>query len=473
MLSCAPDDEELMNQYILSIPSVYREAPAETDRSFSGHFGLLLESFIASPPRQFTAKSSEAGGAATRSISRGSVGEYDSRFGSVKRNEGAASRSIDDEGDAEEYEGDELKGESRYGQYDNEEEELYDEEEELIQGLMQHVDELETEKQNLKNLNLELQKKAAALILREKAIQGQTAAGRGEQAAAVVVEVDLTTEQIMEKEKQYQDTLLLISEARNKLNKQFNDYQQLGQDLQTRLDDKEAKEKSISTSFKQFKKEILSKAEHSRTGHHIPKAQVQLIEAAEAKREEELEHIRLKNIALRTAQKKLDREVRARDQLAEGLHMIDFEQLKIENQTFNEKIEERNEEIAKLKRKKTTTVQVLTHIREKLRFIEKNNRNLQDSVNKLDAVITRLRNVVTSYKLERDSIRLENKEWKAKQGFATNELLLTDYENQKNSTEILKAQVVELKSRYDSLTRQIQMYSGTGKSTSLLSNSKV
>ena len=31
------------------------------------------------------------------------------------------------------------------------------------------------------------------------------------------------------------------------------------------------------------------------------------------------------------------------EELAEGLHLIDFEQLKIENQTYNEKIEERNE----------------------------------------------------------------------------------------------------------------------------------
>lgn len=38
--------------------------------------------------------------------------------------------------------------------------------------------------------------------------------------------------------------------------------------------------------------------------------------------------------------------------------MIDFEQLKIENQTLHEKIEERNEELAKLKRKKNVTVQV-------------------------------------------------------------------------------------------------------------------
>jgi len=34
---------------------------------------------------------------------------------------------------------------------------------------------------------------------------------------------------------------------------------------------------------------------------------------------------------------------RVQEELADGLHLIDFEQLKIENQTYNEKIEERNE----------------------------------------------------------------------------------------------------------------------------------
>lgn len=44
--------------------------------------------------------------------------------------------------------------------------------------------------------------------------------------------------------------------------------------------------------------------------------------------------------------------------VAEGLHLIDFEQLKIENQSLNEKIEERNEELVKLRKKTTVTVQV-------------------------------------------------------------------------------------------------------------------
>ena len=57
-------------------------------------------------------------------------------------------------------------------------------------------------------------------------------------------------------------------------------------------------------------------------------------------------------------------------QLADGLHLIDFEQLKIENLTLNEKIEERTEELLKLKKKTTQTVQVLTHVKEKLQFVQ-------------------------------------------------------------------------------------------------------
>ena len=45
------------------------------------------------------------------------------------------------------------------------------------------------------------------------------------------------------------------------------------------------------------------------------------------------------------------------DSLAEGMHLIDFEQLKMENVTLREKIEERGDEVARLRRKTNATVQ--------------------------------------------------------------------------------------------------------------------
>jgi histone deacetylase 6 len=142
--------------------------------------------------------------------------------------------------------------------------------------------------------------------------------------------------------------------------------------------------------------------------------------------------------------------------------MIDFEQLKIENQTLNEKIEERNEELSKLKRKKTLTVQILTHIREKLRYVEQSNRALQEKLAELESYISTRRNNVTSKKLDRDTLRGENKEFKAKQGFASSDLLLVDYEKRKYQTTEMHASITELKNRYDLLAKQMQYSTGSG-----------
>ncbi len=77
---------------------------------------------------------------------------------------------------------------------------------------------------------------------------------------------------------------------------------------------------------------------------------------AERTVDEEVQRARLKNIHLANALKKLEASIREKE-LADGLHLIDFEQLKIENQSLNEKIEERNEELAKLRKKTSLSVQ--------------------------------------------------------------------------------------------------------------------
>lgn len=71
-----------------------------------------------------------------------------------------------------------------------------------------------------------------------------------------------------------------------------------------------------------------------------------------------MEKIRLRYISSRITLKKLEKLLHSKDQLSEGLNIIDFEQLKVENQTLTEKIEEKNESIYKLKLKLTQYVHV-------------------------------------------------------------------------------------------------------------------
>lgn len=117
---------------------------------------------------------------------------------------------------------------------------------------------------------------------------------------------------------------------------------------------------------------------------------------------------------LRNTLAKNQKILKKKEELAEGLHLIDFEQLKIENQTLNEKIEERNEDLHKLKKKNTTTVQILTHTKEKLQFETKTNEKLQAEGEELERTLVKLREELTEKKAERDMLRLKNQELRQK-----------------------------------------------------------
>jgi archaellum component FlaC len=202
---------------------------------------------------------------------------------------------------------------------------------------------------------------------------------------------------------------------------------------------------------------VLTKAINSRTGKPISKRLVAQYEMVEAKREGVLEQVRLKNIAMRNLLRKLEKELRAREHLAEGLHMIDFEQLKIENQSLSEKIEERGEELSKLKRKKALNVQLLSHVREKLIFTDKQSSQHRQELDEIDASISATRAQLTTSKRERKTMRHENKELTQRQGFTSNDLLIEDFEISKTKIEDIQGSIRDLKNIYSVLAEKLDL----------------
>jgi len=179
--------------------------------------------------------------------------------------------------------------------------------------------------------------------------------------------------------------------------------------------------------LQEFRREVAKGAENSRTGRPIPAKLVKQLEAAEEKRDDDLEKVRLKNISLRRTLRKHEKALRAKDQLAEGLHMIDFEQLKVENQTLNEKIEERTEELNKLARKNSVTVQVLTHTKEKLKFVSQHNVTLREKLDMLEMKIAASKAQLTQLKRARDEVRQDVQVARQKAGFTSSEELMQDF----------------------------------------------
>lgn len=72
-------------------------------------------------------------------------------------------------------------------------------------------------------------------------------------------------------------------------------------------------------------------AVYSRTGKKISQQYITMKEQSEHQKDEEVNQYRLQNIALRNRLANKEKILKKKEQLADGLHLIDFEQLKIEN----------------------------------------------------------------------------------------------------------------------------------------------
>jgi chromosome segregation ATPase len=200
---------------------------------------------------------------------------------------------------------------------------------------------------------------------------------------------------------------------------------------------------------------VCSQAENSRTGKPIPQREVAAFEERDAEREEELSVVRLRNIALRNQLSKLEGQLRAREELADGLHLIDFEQLKIENATFNEKIEEREEELLKLRHKISKTVIIVSHAKEKLQFTMAANADLRIELAELETEVTRGRDTLNKIKQERDALRSDNLAIRKNGSRISTEELAKDFELGKDSLAGMRTVFADLKARHTDLTERI------------------
>lgn len=300
------------------------------------------------------------------------------------------------------------------------------------------IQRLQKEKSELLEVNAELQKKIVEVLsTRSSSGNGDSSTPRKREEA-----------QEQEMEKQYSDTLAAILQLKRRGEERKAEFDRKTSELQAKLDEKEFKAKKIAESFREFKHEIALSAENSRTSKPIPRRVIAQFEELEQAREAELEKVRLKHINLKMTLKKVEQKLRAKEQLADGLHLIDFEQLKIENQTLSEKIEDRNDELAKLKKKNEANVQVLTHVKEKLQFVQAETVVQQAKLSKLDAQLAEARDEQVKAKAKRDVLRAKEMKAKENQGLAGSAILLRDYEMREKEMEQMRQRVAELQERH-------------------------
>ena len=179
-------------------------------------------------------------------------------------------------------------------------------------------------------------------------------------------------------------------------------------------------------------------------------------EQSEFQKDEEVTQFRLQNIALRNRLANKEKILKKKEQLADGLHLIDFEQLKIENQTLNEKIEERNEELHKLRKKITTTVVILSHTREKLQYVQEQNRHHNDKLRVLVDQLNEEKISLSKMKKDREVLQKENQKLRQETGIVNKKSLKTDYDRREDEIRSLSAKIIGLEEYHSRLTKIIE-----------------
>ncbi|XP_039088040.1 coiled-coil domain-containing protein 96 [Hyaena hyaena] len=208
-------------------------------------------------------------------------------------------------------------------------------------------------------------------------------------------------------------------------------------------------------AFQALKKQVVVQAMGScraRGGRQAALREVEQIQELEEKKEKEMSAVRLENVQLKQSLVHFETRMRAQEDMTEGLLLIDFEQLKIENQTFNEKVEERNEELVKLRSKLTNNVQVITHVKEKLHFVDMENACKKSQLLEIEAQVALRRDILTKTKQARDRLRTDNIKLNQKCGLVGKEPLLRDLEEKVDRTVRLQQHLESLKRHHAGLT---------------------
>ena len=314
-------------------------------------------------------------------------------------------------------------------------------EEEMRELALERSKQLLSDRESLLATNMNLQRGLAKLFADRRASQGQDAVEQQNITAEVEAKYWTQVQKL-------RDERLDIDNQRLNAEKDLDHARQKHENVIQEASQYEH-------NFREFIKEKAKESVFSRNNKGIPAKRIEEFEAQEDSLYAHVHETRIIYIKLRNRMKKISHTLSDREKKKDGMHLIDFEQLKIENTNLNEKIEERNEDLLKLRKKATTTIHVLTHVKEKMEFVKNENATLQKQVAQLEEQLCTLRDKLASSKRERDVFAHDNQKMKEKMPMIGSEDLLLDYEVRKKEIENCRIEVVDLTNKHHELMQWI------------------
>lgn len=249
----------------------------------------------------------------------------------------------------------------------------------------------------------------------------------------------------------YQDTLQRLDERRSEYETTKQRFSTELEQLQAHCTESDNERTAKEDEFRKIRADAFKEAIIQRTNKPIKAPDFNTKETQLSQKEFDLEQARIDFIRTKNKHKATEEELNKQDQLSEGLHLIDFEQLKIENQTLNEKKAEKSQDLEKIRKKIEVNAHTLTHVKEKLAFVMKHKAQLQKQQEDMDNSYAQSRSKLATARIHRDKVRDENSNLKKSSGLIGMTDLLYDFENRSNELELMQDRLTELRTRCNDL----------------------
>jgi hypothetical protein len=249
----------------------------------------------------------------------------------------------------------------------------------------------------------------------------------------------------------YQDALERLESRRLEYEQTKAHNEEVLKTLQEQCAEADHRRLEREEAFLHLREDSGRKSIMSRTNKPIRPTDLNTKESLLSSKNFELELVRIEFIRTKNKHKQTEDELNKQDQLSEGLHLIDFEQLKIENQSLNEKKAGKNQDLVKIEDKIKINAHMLTHVKEKLAFVRRQKVSMQQSRQDMEESYGQARAKLAAAKIRRDSVRDENSTLKKSSGLIGMTDLLYDFEHRTNELESMQERVSELKTRFNDL----------------------
>ncbi|NXN61659.1 CC113 protein, partial [Rynchops niger] len=157
-----------------------------------------------------------------------------------------------------------------------------------------------------------------------------------------------------------------LAEMKDEIQRLKEDSEQTLQDLEAVLEEADVWWADVKKAISDFEKDVVSTISSKKGSVIASEKLLRYMEEKNRQRDLLREKLRLKNYLLKGYKKKLQQQLRQKERMGETLCEGRLQQLQVRNAQYQEKIDEKNQELLQLKLTSGKTVQVLNFYKRKL-----------------------------------------------------------------------------------------------------------